>query len=80
MLISILFGASSQLNICLSPNTFVFFSVFLFRCPWPSLQTVCQELRSRKKMDGREKIESEIVGVMGKIGWQRWVDKRGMDK
>ena len=41
-----------------------------------------RDLRSRKekKKDGREKIESEIVGVIDKIGWQRWVDKRRADK
>lgn len=46
----------------------------------PPLQTVCRDFRSRKIRTGENKIESEMVGVLDKIGWQRWVDKRGMDK
>lgn len=35
-------------------------------------------IKKQKEKGGREKIESEIVGVKGKKnGWQRWVDKRG---
>lgn len=85
MLVSVLFCAYSKLDpLFLSLTAIPFFPPLPFRLPLPlslSIPPSCgSRLVKQKEKYGREKIESEIVGVIDKIGWQRWVDKRGMAK
>ena len=85
MPVSVLFNADSQLHTpVVSKTAFPFFPITAFLLS-SSLVLVhppklCVKKKEAEKKDGTEKIESEIVGVIDKIGWQRWVDKREMDK